>query len=45
MGSCITARGREWDDAGREVDSCFLEGQLLVLVTGFELMVRRIRRC
>jgi hypothetical protein len=30
MGSCVTAGGREWDDIGREVDSCFLEGQYLV---------------
>ena len=34
MGSCVTAGRREWDDFGREVDSCFLEGQLLVLVIG-----------
>jgi len=44
MGSCVTARGREWDDVGREIDSCFLEGQPRVLVTGCELIVRRIRR-
>jgi hypothetical protein len=45
MGSCITAGGREWNDTGRKVDTRILEGQLLVLVTGFELMVRRTRRC
>jgi hypothetical protein len=29
MGSCVTAGGREWDDVGREVDSCVSEGQYL----------------
>ena len=29
MGTCFTAGGREWDDVGREVDACFLEGQYL----------------